>query len=70
MLALRLYRQGCCPSCGGNLTLTTAAENEDRFKPQAPLQCHRCVGFSRSHKAHEGDPHPLSLLHLVPRTPA
>lgn len=70
MLALRLYRQGCCPACDGDLEVTTAAENEDKFRPQLPVQCFRCVGFSMSHKAHEDDPHPLSLIHLVSRRPA
>lgn len=69
MLALRLHRLNCCPGCGGDLAVTTDPENEDRFKPQPPLQCFRCVGFSRSHKAHEDEPHPLSLIHLVPRKP-
>lgn len=69
MLALRLYRQGCCPVCGGNLEVTAASENEGKFHAQAPIQCFRCVAFSMSHKAYEDDPHPQSLIHLVPRTP-
>jgi hypothetical protein len=69
MLALRLYRAGCCPQCNGDLELTTAPGNEDKFQPRPPLQCFRCVAFSMSHKAHESEPHPLSLIHLVPRTP-
>lgn len=70
MLALRLYRQGCCPTCGGDLRVTADSENEGKFKPDPPLQCFRCVAFSRSHKNFENDPHPQSLLHLVPRTPS
>lgn len=69
MLALKVYRDGRCPSCGGNLNVTTASENEDRFRPLPPLQCFRCVGFGHSHKAHEDNPHPNSLIHLVPQEP-
>lgn len=70
MLALRLYRSTRCPGCGGNLAVTTAPENEDRYRPEPPLQCFRCVGFAHSHKAHEDNPHPDSLIHLVPPRPA
>lgn len=69
MLALRLYRARCCPNCGGNLDVTAASENEDRFRHQPPLQCFRCVGFSRSHEEFKDEQHPLSYLHLVPQSP-
>lgn len=69
MLALRAYRASRCPGCGGDLAVTTAAENEDRFRAELPVQCYRCLEFGRSHEAYREEPHPLSLLHLVPQRP-
>jgi len=69
MLALRLYRANLCPGCGGNLNVTTAPENEERYRHELPLQCFRCVGFAQSHKAAEDQPYPLSLIHLVQQRP-
>lgn len=69
MVALRLYRAGRCRGCGGDLTITTAAENEEQFKPELPLQCFRCVAFAHSHEAYRESPHPHTLIHLVPTTP-
>lgn len=65
MLALAAYRKMLCPSCGGNLAETTAAENEDRYQAELPLQCHRCVGFARAAKRYEDEPMNQTLLHLV-----
>lgn len=69
MLALRLYRQSLCPNCGGDLTVTADAENEDSFHRIPPVQCFRCAEFSRSHEEWKDEKHPLSYLHLVPKTP-
>lgn len=69
MLALRLHRRGCCPNCNGNLEITTAAENEERFKALPPLQCFRCLALSRSHEEWQDEKHPMSYLHLVPPKP-
>lgn len=65
MLALKAYRDTRCPHCGGNLTETTAAENEDRYEHELPLTCHRCVAFARAHEAYEGERRPHTLIHLV-----
>lgn len=70
MLALKAYRDTRCPGCNGNLTVTTAQENEDRYRHELPLECYRCQGFARSHKAQESHPYPLSLIHLVPQRPS
>jgi hypothetical protein len=69
MLALRAYRASRCPGCNGDLAVTTAAENEDKFRAEMPVQCYRCVAFGRSQEAYREEPHPLSLLHLVPQRP-
>jgi hypothetical protein len=69
MLALTEYRGSRCPGCGGDLTVTTDADNDGRFAPLQPVQCHRCVGFSQSHKAYADDPHPTSLIHQVSHKP-
>lgn len=70
MLALQLYEECLCPGCSGNLNETTKTENDDAYRHQPPLECFRCQGFSRSHKAFEDHPYPLSLIHLVPQRPA
>lgn len=69
MLALHMYRASRCPGCGGELNVTTASENEDRYRHELPLQCFRCVAFAQSHKAQEDQLYPLSLIHLVPQRP-
>lgn len=69
MLALKVYRDSRCPGCGGDLAITTASENEERFRHQLPLECYRCIAFARSHKQQEGHLYPLSLIHLVPPRP-
>jgi uncharacterized protein with PIN domain len=69
MLALRMYRASRCPSCGGDLAVTTAPENEGMFKKNLPVTCHRCVAFSVSHQAYADYPHPHSLIHQVPHKP-
>lgn len=66
MLALQIYRETKCPGCGGDLDETTKAEHEDRYRHELPLQCYRCVAFSRSHEEYAEQPHPASFIHLVP----
>jgi hypothetical protein len=70
MLALRMYRLSLCPACTGDLNVTTAAENEERFHRLPPLQCFRCLEFARSHDEWSDEKHPLTYLHLVPRAPS
>jgi hypothetical protein len=65
MLALAVYRKRRCPGCGGDLEETTAAGNEDRYLPQPPLQCHRCVGFARAAEAWKERDYPHTYLHMV-----
>lgn len=65
MLALHAYRRTRCPGCGGNLEETTAAENEDRYKHEPSLQCHRCEEFARTADEYRDHPHPHTFLHLV-----
>jgi hypothetical protein len=69
MLALQSYEDSRCPGCGGDINVTTASENEGRYRHQLPLQCFRCVAFAQSHKAQEEQPYPLSLIHLVQQRP-
>jgi hypothetical protein len=69
MLALKVYRDGRCPGCGGDLSVTAAPENEGKYRPEPPLQCFRCVAFGQSHQAYTDQPHPLSLIHLVAPRP-
>lgn len=69
MLALREYRRSRCPNCGGNINVTAAPENEDKFRHLPPVQCFRCVGIAQSHEAYRDQPHPQTLLHLVPQRP-
>lgn len=65
MLALAAYRKRICPGCGGDLAETTAAVNEDRYKPELPLQCHRCLGFARAAETYQEEKHPHTYLHRV-----
>jgi uncharacterized protein with PIN domain len=65
MLALAAYRKTRCPNCGGDLGETTAAENEDRYLHEPPLQCFRCVGLARSAEAWKDRDHAHTYLHLV-----
>ena len=69
MLALRLYRDTRCPTCSGDLALTTAPENEGKFRAELPTQCFRCAAFELSHDAYADHPQQRSLLHAVPLTP-
>lgn len=69
MLALAQYRALRCPQCGGELAVTTAPENEDRFKAEPPVQCFRCLAFARDHEEYREERHPHTLLHIVPRRP-
>ena len=65
MLALAAYRAGLCPNCSGRLEETTAPENEDRYRAELPLVCHRCKAFAVVHDEYRDQPHPHSFLHLV-----
>jgi hypothetical protein len=65
MLALAAYRATRCPGCGGDLSETTAAENEDKFWHEPPLQCYRCVGFARASQVYADQQHPHTFLHRV-----
>lgn len=69
MLALRMYREGRCPYCGGDLAQTTAAANEDRYQHELPLECFRCVAFARAHEAYANQPRPQTFIHLVKAKP-
>lgn len=69
MLALAMYRATRCPHCGGDLAVTTAPENEERFRAEPPLQCFRCLAFARDHADYSDERHPQTYLHLVPRRP-
>lgn len=70
MLALKVWQANRCPGCGGDINVTTVSEHEDQYRHQSPLECFRCQGFARSHKAHEDHSYPQSLIHLVPQRPA
>jgi hypothetical protein len=65
MLALAVYRKRRCPGCGGDLEETTAAENEDHYRPELPLQCHRCVGLARAAEPYADQRNPHTFLHMV-----
>jgi hypothetical protein len=69
MLALAAYRRGLCPGCGGELAETAKPEHEDRYRHRPPVECHRCVGFTRGREAFQDHPHPEALIHRVPRIP-
>lgn len=65
MLALSMYRAALCPTCKGDLAETTRPEHEDKYEPDLPVTCHRCVGFTRSYKTYEDHPMPQTLVHRV-----
>jgi hypothetical protein len=67
MLALYAHRANRCKGCGGDLRETTAAEADDAYVPDLPLQCHRCVAMDMSHETYRDQPHPYSYLHVVTR---
>jgi hypothetical protein len=70
MLALAVHKANRCPGCGGDLTVTTKPEHDDAYRPDLPLQCHRCAGFARSHEAYKDHPHPQTLIHMVAQRPS
>jgi hypothetical protein len=69
MIALNIWRANRCPGCGGDLSVTTKPENEERFQPELPLECFRCVAYARSHEAYEKYPRPQAFVHQVPARP-
>lgn len=69
MVALALWRERRCPGCGGDLADTADPANDDQYRYHPPLQCFRCVAFSQSHEVYDTEPHPRSLIHLVPQRP-
>lgn len=69
MLALAYLRDNRCPGCGGDPNVTTRPENEERYRAELPLQCFRCLAFSQVHDVYRDEPHPETLIHLVPQRP-
>lgn len=69
MLALGCYRLTQCRGCGGDVRITRAAENEDKFKADFPARCHRCTALERSHEAHTDAKQQHALFHQVPLRP-
>ena len=69
MLALSLHRATRCRGCGGDVRVTTASENEGRFKALLPLECYRCIAGDKSHEAYKDHPYPYALIHQVPPRP-
>jgi hypothetical protein len=70
ILALAAYRRRICGGCGGDLEETTAPENEDRYKAELPLQCHRCKEFARVQERYRDEPHSHTFLHVVRLRPS
>lgn len=66
MLALQLYRDGLCPSCGMPREVCMAIENDGRFKATA-TRCHatdaRIMAAERAQK--QNVPRPEARLYAV-----
>lgn len=69
MLALGLHRKTRCRSCGGDVRVTTAAENEGKYRPDLPLECYRCIALDLSQDRYKDHPHRYALIHQVPPRP-
>lgn len=66
--ALQAYEAQDCPGCGGQLSETTAAENETRYRTKVSALCHRCVSREVAAKRVE-HPHPDALLYTTELLP-
>ena len=66
MLALQLYRDGLCPSCGLPREVCMDIANDGKFKA-TPMRCHatdaRLMAAERAHK--EKVPRPEARLYAV-----
>jgi hypothetical protein len=73
MVALAIWRDNQCSGCGGDLTETTAEENDgspghSAYVPLYPIRCHRCTALAASEKQYSSNPdvpHPHALMHQV-----
>lgn len=64
-LALHDYESDACPHCGGQLSVTTTREAEERFVPGPPIRCHRCTALAQAAEIHKAKYHPHAVLHTV-----
>lgn len=76
MLALATRRDTTCSGCGGDLTETTAPENDGSpgngaYLPLLPVRCHRCTALSKSEASYRDQKaeHPHALIHRVELRP-
>lgn len=74
MLALALWRDSRCRSCGGDLVETTAPENDgspgsSSYRPLPPVRCHRCTALAASEERYRKNDHPHALIHRVELQP-
>lgn len=66
MLALKHYRDGLCPKCGGPLALCTDPANEMRYDAGLPFRCHATTARARAAEAYRDQPGSEALM-FVPR---
>ena len=64
-LALHDYEADQCPGCGGQLSITTAPEAEERFAPGPSYRCHRCTAMAQAAELRKDAPSPTALLHTA-----
>ena len=62
MVALAIYQANVCTGCGGWLPETTDPGNEDRYRGDLPIRCHKCTAINRMQKVYvEQSEHPGAL---------
>jgi hypothetical protein len=66
LLALAEREAAECRRCGGDLIETTKWSN--RYVPQAPLVCLRCLALHQAEESHRKHPHAAGMIHRVERT--
>lgn len=63
--ALHDYEADACPGCGGQLSVTTAPEAEERFVPGPSYRCHRCTAMTQAAELRRDALQRTALLHTA-----
>ena len=66
MLGLAAREAAECRRCGGDLAETTDHER-NRYVPDKPVVCLRCVALHQAEKAHEKSPERVGMIHRTQR---
>lgn len=66
MLALATREAAECRRCGGDLVETTDHEH-NRYVPDKPIVCLRCLALHQSEKTHEKNAENVAMIHRAIR---